>query len=135
MSQYLLDTNIAAFILRGRKDVLEKLLVVGSDNCHISEVTYAELLYGVRCSQYPKENRKALDAFIKGMDILPISNALESFANIKFHLRKLGKMVDDADILIGATAMANDMVMVTGNTKHFINMPGITLANWTTLSA
>lgn len=41
----------------------------------------------------------------------------------------------NADILIGATAMANDMVMVTGNTKHFINMPGITLANWTTLSA
>lgn len=41
MSQYLLDTNIVAFMLRGRHDVLGKLLDVGKDNCHISEITYA----------------------------------------------------------------------------------------------
>lgn len=130
MSQYLLDTNIVAFMLRGRRDVLDRLLEVGFENCHISEVTYAELLYGVRCSQHPEENRKALEAFVTGVDILPVREALENFAEIKYHLRKLGKMVEDSDIFIGATAIVYGMVMVTENLKHFANMPGIKLENW-----
>lgn len=130
MTQYLLDTNIVAFMLRNRRDVLDRLLKVGADNCHISEITYAELLYGVRCSQHPEKNREALNAFVDGIDVLPLDNALDVFADIKFQLRKIGKIVEDADIFIGATAIANHMVMVTENIKHFENMPNIELENW-----
>lgn len=130
MKQYLLDTCIVAFMLRGRKNVLNKLLEVGSDNCHISEITYVELLQGAKCSKRTKDNLKILNAFVKDMDILPISNALNEFADVKFKLRKMGKMVEDADIFIGATAIVNDLVMVTDNTQHFENMPGITFENW-----
>lgn len=52
------------------------------------------------------------------------------FADIKVMLRNAGKLVDDADIFIGATSIANDMVMVTENTRHFENMPNIKLENW-----
>ena len=45
-------------------------------------------------------------------------------------LFRSGKIVDDADILIGATAIDNKFVMVTENVKHFENLPGITLENW-----
>lgn len=117
-------------MLRNRQDVLNKLQLVGSSNCHISEITYAELLYGLRCSSRVKENLKALNAFIKGIDVLPISNVLEKYADIKYLLRKTGKMVDDADIFIGATAIAHKMVMVTDNTRHLENMPGIIIDNW-----
>lgn len=130
MSQYLLDTNIVAFMLRNRRDVLTRLLKVGADNCHISEITYAELLYGVKCSQHPEKNRKALNAFVEGIDVVPVSSSLETFADIKLYLRKIGKMVEDADIFIGATSIANQMVMVTENIKHFENMPNIKLENW-----
>ncbi len=130
MTQYLLDTNIVAFMLRGRKDVLDRMLAIGVDSCHISEITYAELLYGVRCSKYPDRNYKVLRAFIRGIDMLPISNSLEEFAEIKFYLRRNGKIVEDSDIYIGAAAIANNMVMVTENLKHFENMPGIVLENW-----
>ena len=46
MKQYLLDTNIVAFLLRGRKEVIDNIIKIGIDNCHISEMTYGELLYG-----------------------------------------------------------------------------------------
>lgn len=130
MKRYLLDTNIVAFALRGRQEILAKLLVVGADRCAISEVTYAELLYGTKWSEKPQKNRKILGAFVKDIEMVPISNALETFADIKVQLRKMGKLVEDSDIFIGATAIAGKMIMVTENTKHFENMPGIKLENW-----
>lgn len=72
----------------------------------------------------------ALKNFVGGVDVIPISEILEQFADIKVQLRKIGKPVDDADIFIEATAIANGMVMVTENTRHFENMPGIRLGNW-----
>lgn len=46
MGQYLLDTNICIFLLRGQYDVDKKIDEVGLENCHISEITMAELKYG-----------------------------------------------------------------------------------------
>lgn len=109
---------------------MDKLQTVGAGNCHISEVTYAELLYGVKMSRLSEQNMNALKNFVGGVDVIPISEVLEQFADIKVQLRKIGKPVDDADIFIGATAIANGMVMVTENTRHFENMPGIRLENW-----
>lgn len=41
-----------------------------------------------------------------------------------------GKMIEDFDLLIGCTAVANGLVMVTDNTKHFSRIEGIVLENW-----
>jgi len=41
-----------------------------------------------------------------------------------------GKMIDDFDILIAATAIVNDCVLVTNNTEHFIRIDGLTIENW-----
>jgi tRNA(fMet)-specific endonuclease VapC len=48
----------------------------------------------------------------------------------KARLRKSGKPVDDFDLLIGSTAIANDLILVTNNTKHFENLKRIKLDNW-----
>lgn len=130
MKQYLLDTNIVAFLIRGRQEVIDKVLAVGIDNCHISEMTYGELLYGVACSSNPTKNSRALESFVNGLDILPLKEVWSTFAQCKCALRKIGRLVDDADILIGSTAIAYKMVMVTEKTRHFENMPGIKFENW-----
>ena len=39
-------------------------------------------------------------------------------------------MIDDFDLLIGATALKHGMVLVTENVKHLSRVPGITLENW-----
>ena len=44
--KYLLDSNICIHLLRGKKDVYERLLQVEWKNCCISEITVIELLYG-----------------------------------------------------------------------------------------
>ena len=82
---------------------------------------------------HPGTDQKYYDEvaqFAEDINMIPISSSLKVFAKCKAHLRKIGKIVDDADILIGATAIDNKFVMVTENIKHFENLPGITLENW-----
>lgn len=49
MKRYLLDTNICIFYMKGKYDLLARLEKAGRCNCFISEITVAELLYGVEC--------------------------------------------------------------------------------------
>ena len=61
---------------------------------------------------------------------LPILNAIEIYAKEKARLRKTGNMIDDFDLLIGATAIANNMFLVTENEKHLNRLSGIQIENW-----
>ncbi len=52
------------------------------------------------------------------------------FGDIKTHLRRKGKIINDADILIASIVMANDGILVTNNTAHFERIPNLKLENW-----
>lgn len=86
--KYLLDSNICVYILRGRKGVREQLQKVGWDNCCISEMTVAELLYGAECSSKIEENKKEVLSFCADIEIIPIGLALSEYAHQKAILRK-----------------------------------------------
>jgi len=131
MAKYLLDTNICVFFLRGERSVVERILNNGIDNCCISEITVAELLYGVACAEYKfKENMEKVNEFIDILPIIPITNVLMEYAHQKATLRKEGKLIDDMDLFIGATAIANNMILVTDNEKHLNRLQSIKTENW-----
>lgn len=133
MGQYLLDTNICVFLLRGQYDVDKKIDEVGLENCHISEITMAELKYGAELGRKKgiKQRAQGLDSFLFSIQILPISNAIDLYASEKARLRLAGTPADDDfDLLIGCTAIANDLIMVTENIKDFKNFSNIKLENW-----
>lgn len=77
-----------------------------------------------------KKNRKVLNIFLNGIKIVPIFNALDFYAIEKSRLRKKGKTVDDFELLIGASAVSNNMILVTNNIKHFENIDDIKIENW-----
>ena len=133
MGQYLLDTNICVFLLRGQYDVDKKIDEVGLENCHISEITMTELKYGAELGRKKgiKQRAQGLDSFLSSIQILPISNAIDLYASEKARLRLAGTPADDDfDLLIGCTAIANDLIMVTENIKDFKNFSNIKLENW-----
>lgn len=133
MGQYLLDTNICVFLLRGQYGVDKKIDEVGLENCHISEITMAELKYGAELGRKKgiKQRAQGLDSFLSSIQILPISNAIDLYASEKARLRLAGTPADDDfDLLIGCTAIANDLIMVTENIKDFKNFSNIKLENW-----
>ncbi|GHT59181.1 twitching motility protein PilT [Bacteroidia bacterium] len=131
MANYLLDTNICVFFLRGKKSLVKQILEKGLDNCFISEITVGELLYGVECDQYnSKKNREKVEGLVDLLTVIPITNVLQEYAREKAVLRKQGKLIDDIDLLIGATAIVNDMILVTDNEKHLNRLSNIKIENW-----
>ena len=105
---------------------------VDAENRFISEITLAELKFGVENSQKKEKNQKALDNFLSGVTIIPIFHALDLYAKEKARLNKAGTKIDDFDLLIGVTAVKNHLVMVTNNIAHFQRIHGIELEDWTT---
>lgn len=131
MKKYLIDTNIAIFYMKGRFNLVLKFDNTSAENCFISEITLAELKFGVEKSEKPEKNKKALDNFLTGVQILPIFHSLDLYAREKARLQKAGTPIDDFDLLIAATAITHKLVMVTNNTNHFKRVTGIKLEDWT----
>ena len=127
--KYLLDTNICIFFLQGKYGIKEKIQEVGRSNCYISEITIAELLYGAAYSNSEK-HRHDVEILLESLTVIPIYDALPTYAVSKAHLRHVGQMIDEFDLLIGSSAVYHGYVMVTENVGHFERISGIEIENW-----
>lgn len=131
--KYLLDTCICIYLLRGKYHEDELIDEKGIQNCSISEITVAELKYGeayARLKGGNKNKRQSIDNFLSAINIIPVSVAFDKYAHEKARLRMAGTPVQDFDLLIGTTAVAKRMVLVTENLADFKNITGIELENW-----
>ncbi|MCR9014450.1 type II toxin-antitoxin system VapC family toxin [Aquiflexum gelatinilyticum] len=128
--KYLLDTNICIHFLRGKFGMIEKFQELGTENFAISEITFAELVFGAENSTNPKKNLELIEIFSNQVLILPIFNAIYLYGKEKARLRSKGLMISDFDLLIGCTAVDKDLIMVTENQKEFERISGIEIENW-----
>ena len=127
----MIDTNIVIFYIKGKFNLAEKFNTTHPNNCYISEITLAELKFGIENSANPTKNRKVLSNFLTDIKILPIYHSLDLFAKEKARLRKLGNPIDDFDLLISVTSVEHNLMMVTNNTKHFERINKIELEDST----
>ena len=119
--------------MNGKFNLEKKFENLTTDDCFISEITLAELKFGVANSGKPHRNSLVLAQFLTGVQILPIFHSLDLYASEKARLRKMGIPIDDFDLLIGVTAIKHNLVMVTNNTSHFKKIQGIDLEDWTSM--
>jgi len=128
---YLLDTNTCVFYIKGLFQLKEKFKRVGPAQLAIPEITLAELKFGVENSDQIEKNKLALEEFLSQIQIIPIFNALDFYAKEKARLRKAGTPIDDFDLLIGASSVTEERVIVTNNTRHLERINGIQIEDWT----
>ena len=131
--RYLLDTNICAFWLRDKFGIKYRVNEVGMENCYISEITVAELIYGREYGKLkggPKYRDEKLEQFFEDINVLPVAPIFERYGTEKARLRLAGTPTGDFDLLIGCTSVEEDMVMVTENVDDFKNIQGIRIENW-----
>jgi len=129
--QYLLDTSICVFFLRGKFNLDELIKAKGRENFFISGVTVFELRYGAENSDNPPKSNRAVDSFLIGLSIIPIFSSVKLYAKEKVRLKKIGKpMNDEFDLLIGVTAIENKLILITDNVKDFARLDGIVIENW-----
>ena len=127
---YLLDTCICIALLRKNPSVIQRLREVGTHNCKISDITLAELYFGAFKSGKEKHFNDVSE-ISKLFKKFPIQYT-RKYGEIRWELEKQGLRIGDMDTFIAATALEEDVILVTGNVRHFKRIPGLKIENWMT---
>lgn len=126
--KYLIDTDWLIDYLKGKAAAGKLLDHLVHEGIAISLITYGEILEGIYYGKNPKQQEQNFRSFLRIAPILPLTeSSLERFADIRGGLRSQGQLIGDADILIAATALGNDLMLVTQNLNHFRRIPKLTL--------
>src|SRR4030065_2346233 len=126
MKKALLDTNIITAFLKDNPTVVERVKQYTDEHgsLTISIISYYEILRGLK----GLGNKKKLQAFNRVINDCEVEElgrpVVEKAADIYVNLKNQGKLVEDADILVAATAMDKGLVVVTDNEKHFRRIKG-----------
>jgi tRNA(fMet)-specific endonuclease VapC len=128
---YALDTNSVSYFLKGRGRVAQRLLAEPPANVGLPSVVLYELEYGASRSQAPSDLKARLDALLRLLQVLPFAEAeARAAARIRAELERQGKPIGPMDVLVAATAVAHQAVLVTHNTKEFRRVPGLHVEDW-----
>jgi tRNA(fMet)-specific endonuclease VapC len=130
---YLLDTNIASDYLRRSSALLEARLNEGlqQQTVALSVLTRAELRFGQAGMAADDRRRSLIDHFLQQLPSLPwTSRAADHYGALKDANRRKGSPIGEIDTQIAAHALAEGLTLVTHNTRHFDQVPGLSLLDW-----
>ena len=130
--KHLLDTDVLSAVMRQQSQVLAhaRLYLGDHGRLTISLVTRYEVLRGLKAKN-AQTQLAAFDALCDTLEIVPLSDAIiRRASDIYAHLHQQGRLIEDADILIAATAIESGCVLVTNNESHFSRIPGLVIENW-----
>jgi len=131
MLEYMLDTNICIYVIKNRPAALRERFDQLAEALCISVITLAELLYGVEKSARRTPNLQAVEQFTARLEVVPFSpRAAAHFGQIRAELAKLGTLCGAYDMLIGAHARSEGLMLVTNNVREFQRIPGLLVVNW-----
>ena len=130
---YYLDTNICIYFLVGKyPQLLTKMMSFSPNDIKIPAIVKAELLHGAEKSLKRDENLIKISSFLLPFEIIPFDDASANcYGKIKASLEKTGMLIGPNDLIIAATALANNAILVTNNTNEFCRVDGLRLEDWT----
>ncbi|WP_035277764.1 type II toxin-antitoxin system VapC family toxin [Desulforegula conservatrix] len=117
----LIDTDVIIWYMRGNENAFD--IIENSNGFFISVVTYMELVQGMRNKKELTCLRKALHGW--NTKILYVSEDISAKAMFFVEQHFLSHSIQLADALIGSTAIAYGLPILTGNEKHYKAMGDI----------
>ncbi len=122
--KFMLDSNVViAVALATGEAVRRRMAEYQEGDFAISSIAYSEVIHGSVRGKPPELAR--LQAFIEEVPVLPFDEkAARSYATIPF--KRAGY-----DRLIAAHALSLGLTVITDNVKHFADVPGLVVENWT----
>lgn len=95
----------------------------------VSSITAAELLVGPKRSDDPEADRERVERFLTVVEVKDFDRAAaDSYGDL---IKRVGMQRQSFDRLIAAHALSLGLVLVTNNLKHFADVPGLVVENWT----
>jgi len=129
--KYVLDTNTLIYFFKGLGDVSKHMLAQSPSELAIPTVVLFELEVGIAKSTSPRKRKSQLQEITALVNVLPFGTAeSKSTAQIRVKLEKQGLPIGPYDVLIAATALANNMILVTHNQKEFGRIESLKIEDW-----
>jgi tRNA(fMet)-specific endonuclease VapC len=132
--RYLFDTDTASYFLKGKYPALQKRCraALGAQSVAISVITEAELRFGLALLPNATRLQAAVEIFLSATPCLDWTRpAAEHFARVRAQLERSGQPIGILDIQIAAHALAEGLILVTNNTRHFGKIADLKTENWT----
>ncbi len=128
---YLLDTNTLIYFFKGLGDVADILLSKAPKDILISSIVLYELEVGIAKSTKPKKRTIQLESLISRVKISSFgAQEAKIAATIRANLERKGTPIGPYDTLIAGTALSNNAILVTHNTKEFKKIKSLKIEDW-----
>ena len=125
---YLIDSDRVAEFLKGIPSTIRLISSLPQDELAISLITYGEIYEGIYFGTDPRKHEQGFLIFLRLVRVLPLNKRIvKRFAQLRGNLRSQGQMIGQMDLLIAATALTHNLILVTGNKRHFARIPGLNL--------
>ena len=121
MAKYLIDTTVLINHLRGKTAALN--FIDKKEQLKISCVSLAELIQGARNKKELEQIKKLVSLFAVDWGSVRINQKAVEILEKRY--LKFG--ITYFDCLIAATAMENNLELITDNLKHFRSIDGLTV--------
>ncbi|MFH0726225.1 MAG: PIN domain-containing protein [Pseudomonadota bacterium] len=97
----------------------------------ISSMTLMELYYGAYKSQKMESNLAKVRKIENSLEIITVSReTAEIFGMLKTKLEATAMPLDDFDLILAATALSHNLILITNNERHFNRIDGLKIENW-----
>jgi tRNA(fMet)-specific endonuclease VapC len=128
----LLDTDILSELLKQHPLVLQRVrtYLAEHERLAFSIITRYELLRGLKAKQ-ARTQEAAFTLLCQASLILPLTDqVVDRAATLYGELHRQGALLPDADLLIAATALETQRILVTNNLAHFQRVPHLVIETW-----
>jgi tRNA(fMet)-specific endonuclease VapC len=128
----MLDTNICIYLIKQQPPtILERFRSHLVGDIGISNITVAELAYGVSKSRHATKNRHALEQFLAPLEVAAFDQeAAWAYGRVREQLEAKGTPIGSMDMLIAAHALSLGVRLISNNLREFRRVPGLRLDNW-----
>lgn len=131
MLKYLLDTNIAIYVIKRRPIEVMAVFNENAGRMAMSAITLSELYHGAEKSAKVSQNLAVVEEFASLLQVLPYTvKASQHYGAIRSALEKAGRPIGVNDLHIAAHARSEGLTLVTNNLGEFDRVPGLLTQNW-----
>jgi tRNA(fMet)-specific endonuclease VapC len=127
---YLIDSDWVIDQLAEVEEAVALLSQLAEDGIAVSIITYMEVYQGILRSPDQEQAQSQFVAFFDAIPVLPFSLAVaQRCAQLRQTLKAQGKRVNSRalDLVIAATALEHDLILVTRNTHDYTDIPDLKL--------
>ncbi len=131
---YLFDTDAISQVIKRNPSIpfIRRVASIDIEKQFTTAITVGELVYGALKSNRPEYFIDKLERLVwPNIQILPFDEeSAKIYGKLRAELERKGTPLIEPDLRIASIAICHDLIIITGNIRHFLKIPGLKVEDW-----